>query len=360
MATQQQPYDPAQIRASQTPAYSNYATNAGTGGNWASDVGNFMTSPTGQLVTAAGVGGLGTYQASQAKSDASKLAGQITSISTPYAQAGAGMQTQLAGGKPMAGPLGTEISGTTAAATELTGVAQQYGTGALTPAQQTQVNSYRSSQRGMVDSQLAAAGNIDSSARAAAYANIDNNAAQLTQQLIQGNVSMAQGALSSVTNTYNQLLQQALASGSLGLQGATNAVQLQIQQDTQIAGILAQLYGNLAKGLTAGSGGGGGGGGGGGASGGPSAISQLIAKITGGGGGGVANPGQPQAQTAAQLPAGTTADITNMPEPNYNFDTGTGAQSYAYDPTGSLTATPGGDAGSFSAAIPTYSSYFAG
>lgn len=359
MATPQQTsYDPAQVRVSGTPstAYANYATAAG-GGNWLSDVGNFMASPTGQLTTAAGVGALGTYQASQAKSDSSKLAGQITAVSGPFGATGGAMETQLAGGKPVAGPLGAEISGTTAAAGELAGVAQQYGTGQLTPAQLQQVNSYRSSQRGMVDAQLAAAGNIDSSARAAAYANIDNNAAQLTQQLIQGNVSMAQGALQSVTNTYNALLNQALQSGSLGLQGASEAVRLQIQQDTQIAGMLNQLYASLAKGLTAGGGGGGAGGGGGGGASGPSAVQQLIAKLTGGGGGAVAGGGAPTAQTPSQLPPGTTADISNIQEPNFNFDTGGGATSYPY-PADSLTATPAGDAGSFSADIPTYSSYF--
>jgi hypothetical protein len=291
-----------------TPANPSAFSSFTTGAN------QFLTSPVGQVATFGGVGAIGALEAHQANQEASKLAGSISTLGQPYSQAGAAQLGQLTGGPQAPGPMGTQTALATTAANELGQVAVQYGTGNLTPAQNTQVQSFVSQQRAQVDSTLGASGNIDSSARAAAYQQIDNNAAMLAQQLEQGNINMAQGALQAMQSSYSNLLTQALNSSAFGLGAQSQAVSLLMQSNTQVAGQLQQLFSALAQGL--GTAWGGGKGTGGTAGTGGNAV-QNILKGLGGGGGNVTVGNNPQQWTAndPNNPSTTFPAAGSLPTP---------------------------------------------
>lgn len=260
-------------------------------GNVASGVGNWVSNNSG-LLGGLATGGVGLYQAGQATKQGNQAAGQIQAAVTPAQTVGAGTYGQLTGGPSVGGPLGQSITGQTGAAAELTGVAQQYGTGQLTADQQQQVASQVAAQKAQFDQQFAASGNMNSSARAAAHQQIDNNAAILTQQLINQNISMAEGAQTSVTSTYNSLLQNALSQAELGLRGTSAAVSTQLANDQQVSQYLQQIMSGISTQLASASGGGSVAGGTPGAQAG-GAIGAGLQKLLGGGtpsvaGGGVA------------------------------------------------------------------------
>ena len=224
--------------------------NPGFLSNLNTNVGNFLGSPTGQLATAATVGGLGYLQASQAQSQAAKLAGNITAPSQPLQNLGTGTVNQMLGGPQMPGPYGQAVAGETAATGNLTNVAQQYSTGQLTPAQQLQVQQATNRQQAGANLAFGMAGNPMSSAQMQESQQIQNNAAMLTQQLQQGNVQMAQQALQAVQQTYQNLLNPAIQAATLSTQANAEAVSLQIQQNSQISQSLNNLWGQLATGVT--------------------------------------------------------------------------------------------------------------
>jgi len=114
---------------------------------------------------------------------------------------------------------------------------------------QQQVQQQVAQQTAQLKSQLASSGNTDSSALDAGLQQIQNNAATLTQQLQQGNVSTATAALSSVQSTYTNLLNQALSDQSFGFGAQSADVQLQVQSNTQLSASLNQLFGALAQGF---------------------------------------------------------------------------------------------------------------
>lgn len=214
-----------------------------------SDLSSFLTSPTGEFAEFGTLAGLGISQANSQAQTNTTLANSLGTLGTPYSAAGAAELGQLEGGPQVGGPLGASITQQTTAAANLGQVAEQNSTGQLTAAQQTQVQTYISQQQAMVDSQLAASGNPDSSARDAAYQQIQNNAATLTQQLIQGNTTMATQALSAVQSTYSNLLNQSLSDASFGFGAQEAAVQTQIASNTQLSQSLNQLFAALAQGF---------------------------------------------------------------------------------------------------------------
>jgi hypothetical protein len=232
-----------------TPS-NNWLSTLGTG------IGNFLQSPLAGTLGGLAAGGVGLYQAGQATQAGKAAAGQIQSTVNPAQAMSTGTYGQLTGQGTVGGPMGQAIAGQTGAAQELLGAAQQYGTGNLTSAQNQQITSQVQAQRAMVNQQLAASGNMNSSARDAAYQQIDNNAAILGQQLEAQNLQMAQGALGSVTSTYNSLLTNALNQSNLGLRGTTTAVQTQLQNDQQVSQYLQQILGGIATQLGTASGGG--------------------------------------------------------------------------------------------------------
>lgn len=292
------------------------SSTGSTGGGWLSDIGNFISSPTGQLATAAGTVGLGMYNASQASNQAKGYAGQLSAAGAPASSVYGGTIGQLTGGPTVGGPTGQIISGTTGAAGGLLQTAEQYASGALTPAQQQLIQQQTSGQEAALGSSL---GNrIDSSARVQGMEAIGNNAAMLQQQLVQGNVALAQGALQSATTAYNSLVSNALQAGQLGLSATSQAVQTAMQADTQIAGYINQLISQVAQGLA---------GGGSASSTGTTPGGQLgsaIKNLFSGGGGSVASPtdafGAQTTQTALQSPVASDY-FSSMQQPDINIDT---------------------------------------
>jgi hypothetical protein len=210
---------------------------------------SFFSSPLGSLAEFGTLAGLGLSQANAQKGTNDQLAGSLSDLGKPFSAAGGAELGQVTGGASVGGPMGASITDQTTAAANLGGVAKQYSTGQLTDAQNLQVQDYIKQQRAMVDTQLAQSGNTDSSARQAAYQQIDDNAAKLTQQLTQGNVGIATEALQGVQSTYTTLLNQALASAQFGLGAQSEAVMLQIQSDTQLATSLNALFGEIARGF---------------------------------------------------------------------------------------------------------------
>ena len=280
-------------------------TDSSGGGSWLSNfgssVGDFLKSPAGQLTAAAVPAGVGFYEAGQANRQASNLAGQIKVAGAPAGQLGAATIGQLTGGPSVGGPMGTAIAGQTGAAATLAQTAQQYGSGNLTAAQNLQIQQQVAAQRAQVNRDLAASGNLNSSARDSAFQQIDNNAVMLAQQLVTGNVNLSTSALGAVNSTYDSLINNALSESGLGLKATATAVQQQIQSDQQISQYVQQLMSQIAQGLTGASGGGGQGGQGGqpqSAGGGVGgALGQAIKGFMGGGGavagGGGATAGAP-------------------------------------------------------------------
>jgi hypothetical protein len=214
-----------------------------------SDLSSFLSSPAGNLAEFGTLAGLGISQANSQKSTNDQLAASLGTIGQPYTAAGAAELNQLQGGAQVAGPLGASIAQQTSAAANLGQVANEYSTGQMTPAQQQQVSDYVKQQRAMVDTQLASSGNADSSAKDAAYQQIDDNAAQLGQSLIGSNTTMATQALSAVQSTYSNLLNQSLSEASFGFGTQEAAVQTQIASDTQLAASLNSLFAGLAQGF---------------------------------------------------------------------------------------------------------------
>lgn len=231
------------------------ADGSSGGGNWLSTIGNWA-SQNQNLLGGLATAGVGLYQSGQATQAGKAAAGQIQSTVQPGQNVSNATYGQLTGGPAVGGPMGASITGQTGAAAELTGVAQQYGTGQLTSAQQTQIQQQIAAQKAQVDQQLAASGNMNSSARDAAHQQIDNNAAILSQQLINQNIQMAEGAQTSVSNTYNSLLTNALNQAHLGLAGTSTAVQTQLQNDQQVQQALQTILAGITTGLTSASGGG--------------------------------------------------------------------------------------------------------
>jgi hypothetical protein len=238
-------------------------------GSVLSGLGNVLTSPLG---SAAAMVGLGEYEAGQAQSQTAGLTGQLTGPAQPLVT-GANQQLQqiqqgLTGAPVTGGAIGQQEQ----AAQNLGNIATQYSTGQLTTAQQQQVQQQVQSQQQQIRAQLASQGITDGSVLAMYDQQIQDNATQLTQSLINQNTTMAQQALQGVQQTYTGLISNALNEFGAGMGPIESAVNLTVQQNTQIANGLQQLFGQIARGFQGSSGGAGGTGTG---TGGSSALGQI-------------------------------------------------------------------------------------
>jgi hypothetical protein len=313
------------------------ATTGGTDpSSLLTDINSFLSSPAGGVAEFGTLAGLGLAEANSQKKTNDSLAQSLATPGQPYTAAGSAELSQLQGGPQVGGPLGASIAQQTSAASNLGNVAKQYSTGQLTSAQNSQVQDFIKQQRAMVDTQLAQSGNTDSSARQAAYQQIDDNAAQLTQQLTQQNTQIASAALTSVQQTYSTLLTQALNSSEFGFTAQEAAVMTQIQSDTQLSGQLQQLFGALAQGYGNAMSGGAAGkkAGGGGAGNAAGQIAKAVGGATGGGGSGVASSaaggGSENDQSAIQDP--DTITDSNIGAPGSNLQGGYSDYSAIQDP----------------------------
>lgn len=238
------------------------STDGSTGGGFLSTLGsdlssvgtgisNFLSSPTGTIAEFGTLAGLGIYEAGQQKSENAAQAASISNLGTPFTTAGQGELSQLTGGPQMAGPIGASVAQQTGAATNLGNIAQQYSTGNLTAGQQAQVQQTVAAQKQRAIAGLAAAGITDPNSQQyqTAMEQIDNNALVQTQNLVTQNTQLAEGALQAVNSTYTGLLSQALTSSQFGLTAQSEAVQLQIQGDTQLSTSLQSLFSGIAQGF---------------------------------------------------------------------------------------------------------------
>jgi hypothetical protein len=269
------------------------------------DVGSFLSTNGAGLAEAGVLGGLGISQADSQKKTNDALAASLGEVGAPYTAAGNAELTQLEGGAPVSGALGASITQQESAAANLGDIANEYSTGTVTPAQQQQLNDYAAQQKAMVDQQLAASGNLDSSARQAAYQQIDNNVATMQQNLIAGNTQMATAALTSVQSTYSTLLNQALSSSEFGFSTQEAAVQIQIQSDTQLSQSLNQLFAGIARGFGNQSKSGGSG----------SVASQVAGGVAKAAGGGSTGSGSVAGSAAGGDPDTTGLDAENADDP---------------------------------------------
>jgi hypothetical protein len=304
-------------------------TTTSTDPSFLSSIGGFLDSPLGNVAEFSTLAGLGMSQASAQKSENDRLAGTISSQGTPYTAAGAAELSQLEGGPQMGGPIGASIAQQTGAATNLGTLAQQYSTGQLTSAQQSQVSDYVAQQQASAKAELAAAGITDPNSQQyqSRMQQIQDNATQLTQSLVSGNTTLAEGALNSVQQTYSGLLNQALTSSEFGLGAQESAVTLQIQSDTALANQLQTLFSGIAQGFgnalsggnktsgTTGSG--------------VAGAAGQAAQAAGGGGGGVSS-------SPSGGGAGTGGSAT---DPNETYDPTTGEWSSGYTPGGGPDGT---------------------
>jgi len=308
------------------PADPSTATTASTGGtsstsDWSSilsGLGSILGSP---LASAASMVGLGEYEASQAQSQTKGLTSQLTGPSQPLVQggvteAGAAMQG-LTGAPVTTGSLGQQET----AAANLGKIATDYSTGQLTPAQQQQVQQQVQAQQQNIRSQLAQQGITDASVIAMYDQQIQDNAAQLTQQLITQNTQLASSALGTVQQTYSNILNQAISQFGAGMGPIEDAVNLTVQQNTAIANGLQSLFGQIARGFSGASGTAAGGATAGIASG-LSGIMSGISNLLGlGSGTGLANINDPAAigqETLNETPAIPVSTIPGVNDPNNN------------------------------------------
>lgn len=226
---------------------------ASTDNSWLSQIGSYLSGNGANIAEFGALAGLGLEQANSQKNTNDQLAGSLSSLGTPF---NTSAQTMLTGTN--AG-LGGSIGQQTSAAASLGDIANTninaYKTNTLLPGQQSQVDDYIKQQRAMVDSQLAASGNTDGSAKDAAYQQIDSNAALLTQQLNQNNLTAGETALSTVQSTYTNLINQTLSEANFGFGAQSTAVQTQIASDTQLSTSLNQLFAGIAQGFGAAQGG---------------------------------------------------------------------------------------------------------
>lgn len=199
--------------------------------------------------------GIALTQAGQATRAGQNLTNAISGAAAPQLNLGTATVGQLQGKGTVGGPMGAYISGATGAANELAQTAGQYATGNLTPAQQQQVQSFSAGQKAQVAGGLSRTGNLDSSTRAALNQEVDNNAAMLTQSLVNQNLQMAGSALQAATGTYNSILQTSLSQSTLGSQATAIAVAEQLKNDQQVSQIIQQILAGISMQATTAAGG---------------------------------------------------------------------------------------------------------
>lgn len=288
------------------------SSSSSTDPSFLSEVGSFLGSPVGTAAGMAALGGIGLAEANSQKSTNDQLAASLQTPGQPYSNLGAAELAQLQGGPSVGGALGASINQQTTAAAELGNVATSYGTGQLDPAQEQQVQDYITQQKQAVNAELAATGNTDTNSTEyqTRYQQIEDSASQMREQLIQGNTSIAEGALTAVQTTYSNLLNGALSSSEFGFSTDLAAVQTQIQSDTQLSGQLQQLFGAIAQGYGSAMGGGKGGSQGSGSSGvakAASGVAQAAKGVASSASGGNTSPGTDSSGTGGGEGAGYVA-----------------------------------------------------
>lgn len=263
---------PSTSDASATP------TTSSTSSNVLSDIENILFGAPGAGLSGLGpyaaVGALGINQAKDAQSQAQAQANTLSSLGSPYIQAGQQLLQQFQSGQirpdqqavvDTAKQQGQTLidSGST-----LSAIAQQaytdYQNGTLPAGDEQKLQAQVTQQKQQIRQQLASQGITDSSILAGYDQSIDNQATMTRQNLLDarfatGNQAYDEWLKSTEAGQQLQLqgeqfastaldntLTQSLGLASEGMQPVEQAVQLAIQSDQQLSQQISDLIGNLA------------------------------------------------------------------------------------------------------------------
>lgn len=208
---------------------------------------NYVSSNAGNLAAFTGLGAAGLYEAHNAQQDASKYAGQLQSIGAPYVAAGQQQLGAFTGAAPAADAQQIAGAGT------LGDIANQsftdYQSGKLPPAYEQQLTDQATAAKAQLRASLGP--NVDSSTLATQDEAIDQQMNLNRQQLLDQRLQIGEQAYQQVQGAFNNLLNEALGAGSLGLNAEAQAIGLKISSDTQIAAALTQMFGAIAQGYGA-------------------------------------------------------------------------------------------------------------
>jgi hypothetical protein len=147
-------------------------------------------------------------------------------------------------------PPGSAQYGLESNAQTLLGAAAPYATGQLTPAQQLQVGNYTQQQTQGIGQQLASQGITDSSIAAGYDQQIANNAAMLSEALVEQNFGIAENAQSSAAGTYSSLINDAMSEFGPGMTAVGNAINQTLSSNSELANLLGDTTSNIAQGAT--------------------------------------------------------------------------------------------------------------
>ncbi len=254
-------------------------------GSIGSGIGNALTSPLGSAATMIG---LGESAASKAQSQTTQLAGQLTGPAQGFVQGGVNEQALaqkgLTGTPVTDGSIGQQEQAAAAAGQVATQDMQAVASGKLPQVYEQQIQQQIQAQQQQIRAQLASQGITDGSVLAMYDQQIQDNSNQQRQQILNNLQSQGAQAQQMVQQTYTNLLNDSIAQFGAGMGPVQDAVNLTVQQNTQIANGLQSLFGQIARGFSGATGGGAAGGTGTGSGGSPlSQIGQGIGKIFGGG-----------------------------------------------------------------------------
>ncbi len=253
-------------------------------GGIASGIGGALTSPLGSAATMIG---LGESAASKAQSDTKNLTSQLTGPAQGFVQGGVNEQALaqkgLTGTPVTDGSIGQQEQAAAAAGQVAVQDMQAVASGKLPQVYEQQIQQQMQAQQQQIRQQLASQGITDGSVLAMYDQQIQDNSNQQRQQILNNLQTQGAQAQQMVQQTYTNLLNDSIAQFGAGMGPVQDAVNLTVQQNTQIANGLQSLFGQIARGFSGASSGGAGGTGAGTGGSSLSQIGQGIGKLFGGG-----------------------------------------------------------------------------
>lgn len=233
-------------------------TGTNTGGTSTSNIGSFLSSllggqNLGNLAEFGALAGLGLSQANAAEANTKNLAGQLTSIGQPFNTAGQGILSEIQTGKvdpnsPLSSSIGQQLQSADTLSQIGNEALSNYKSGTLSAGDQARLDATAIAQKQAIAQQLGSQGISDSSVLDSQYQAVDTQTEINRQTLLDAQYQVGTQALQQVQQTYSNLVNQSLALSGFGAGLQSQAVQLQIQSDTQITGELTQLFGAIATG----------------------------------------------------------------------------------------------------------------
>jgi hypothetical protein len=241
-----------------------------SGINWGS-LGNTLAGIAPSLIA----GGIGLSQAKSAQDQNAAYAAQLTALGGPYTAAGQQLLQQWQSQQitptqqNVVNTLNKQGQTLIDSSSQLSSIAQtayqNYQSGTLPPADAQRLADQTAAQKQQMRQQLAGQGITDSSILAGYDQQIDNQAMETKQSLLdarfatgnqaydqwltsttQGQALQAEGAKFAATSLDN-MLTQSLSLGAEGMAPITQAIELKMQSDAALSAQVQQLMGNLAS-----------------------------------------------------------------------------------------------------------------